>query len=63
VDSVLNRIFDLCVELLVWLAALFGTTYEAINVWIFCVLWPLFTAALVVVVVLQRRRIRQLEKS
>jgi hypothetical protein len=51
------------VELLVWLAALFGTTYEAINVWIFCVLWPLFTAALVVVVVLQRRRIRQLEKS
>ena len=41
----IDRIFDLCVALLVWLAETFGTTYKAINVWIFCVIWPLITAA------------------
>jgi hypothetical protein len=39
----IDRIFDLCVVLLVWLAETFGTTYKAINVWIFCVIWPLIT--------------------
>jgi hypothetical protein len=41
----IDRIFDLCVVLLVWLAETFGTTYKAINVWIFCVIWPLITVA------------------
>ena len=37
----IDRIFDLCVDLLVWLAEKFGTSYKAINVWLFCVLMPL----------------------
>jgi hypothetical protein len=36
----IDRIFDLCVELLVWLADKFGTTCKAINVWIFCAILP-----------------------
>jgi ABC-type uncharacterized transport system involved in gliding motility auxiliary subunit len=35
-----DRIFDLCVELLVWMADKMGMTYKAINVWIFCVIVP-----------------------
>ena len=35
-----DRIFDTCVDLLVWLADKLGTTYKAINVWIFCVIVP-----------------------
>jgi hypothetical protein len=57
----MNQIFDLCVNLLLWLAALFGTTYKAINVWIFCILWPLATLALVVMVVIQRRWIQKIK--
>lgn len=47
----IDRIFDLCVELLVWLADKLGMTYKAINVWIFCVIVPLLllvqTAAII----------------
>jgi hypothetical protein len=59
----IDAIFNLCVWLLHWLADLFGTTYQAVNVWIFVVIWPLFTLALIAVVVLQQTRIRQLTKA
>jgi hypothetical protein len=38
-----SKIFDLCVTFLDNLAELLGTTYERINVWIFCIIWPLYT--------------------
>jgi hypothetical protein len=37
----IDRIFDRCVELLVWSADKLGMTYKEINVWIFCVIMPL----------------------
>ena len=37
----LDRIFDLCVKLLVKIAELTGTTYKTVNVIIFCVLIPI----------------------
>lgn len=39
----MTALFDVCVALLLWLADFFGITYEAINVIIFCGIWPLFT--------------------
>ena len=39
----IDAIFNLAVNGLVWLAKLFGITYEEINVWIFCIGWPLAT--------------------
>jgi hypothetical protein len=39
--------FNWCVYTLNWLARLLGITYEEINVWLFCVAWPLFTLALI----------------
>lgn len=35
--------FNWAVYGLVWLARLFAITYEEINVWIFCIGWPLAT--------------------
>jgi hypothetical protein len=52
--------FGVCVIILRVAAARLGTTYEAVNVWFFCVVWPLFTMALIGVVVHQRRRLRRL---
>ena len=55
-----NYVFDLCAMFLRWLAGLLGTTYEAVNVWIFCVIWPIFTIVLIWMVLRQRRQIKEL---
>jgi hypothetical protein len=56
----IDAIFDKCVELLVFLANQLGMTYKAINVWIFVIIWPTFTLALIVLVILQQLKIRRL---
>lgn len=56
----IDRVFDVCVQILLDLAGLFGTTYKAINVWIFVVLWPLATLALIGLLICQQVRIRRL---
>mgnify|MGYP001769679033 CR=1 FL=1 len=58
-----DKMFDACVTMLLDLAALTGTTYREINVIIFCILWPVATVWLVVVVIQQRRKILELEKK
>ncbi len=37
----IERIFDLCVDCLDWLARKYGTTYKRINVYVFCIALPL----------------------
>jgi hypothetical protein len=56
----IDKLFWLCVKLLHWVAAKCGTTYEAINIWIFCIIWPVITIALVVIVIVQHLRIAEL---
>ncbi len=58
-----ERIFQLCVDLLVWLARLLGMSYEEVNVWIFCVIWPLFTLLLIAVVVWQYVIIQKMKET
>jgi hypothetical protein len=50
-NNFFNAIFDYCVKILIWLANLFGLTYKAINVIIFCIIWPIMTIALIVWVI------------
>jgi len=59
----IQYLFDQCVAILQWLAKLLGIGYQTINVWIFCILWPLLTLALVFVVLRQRRTIRRLKQE
>ncbi len=62
-EVMINTIFDACVRLLIFLASQLGITYKAINVWIFVVIWPAFTLALIATVVTQWLKIRKLSDS
>ena len=39
----IDQTFDFCVKLLIDVANIMGITYEEINVWIFCVIWPILS--------------------
>lgn len=43
----IDSLFDSCVWLLFVLARFFGTSYNAVNILVFCILWPLATLALI----------------
>lgn len=58
-----DQIFDWCVNVLVYWAGILGITYKEINVWVFVIIWPILTVILVVIILRQRRRIRQLSKG
>lgn len=60
--TVTDLVFDLCVRVLVWLADALGISYKAVNVLVFCVVWPAITLLLVVKLCMQHRRIRQLRR-
>ena len=57
----MNEIFNWCVELLQWGAQKFGTTYVAINVWIFCIIEPIVFLGMFIFIIRQRRKIKQLK--
>ena len=44
----INKIFYLCVYILQWLANKLNITYQTINVWIFCIIWPIITIVLII---------------
>jgi hypothetical protein len=52
-NNMIDKLFWLCVKFLHWLAARCGTPYEAVNVWVFCLIWPALTIALVLIVIVQ----------
>lgn len=47
-SSTINMTFDICVLWLLWVGALTNKTYNEVNIWIFCVIWPIFTILSVV---------------
>jgi hypothetical protein len=59
----IDTIFDWAVYALVWLARVFGLTYEEINVYLFCVAWPLVTVLMVVVIVKLWKDNRELRRA
>jgi hypothetical protein len=60
--GMMDRIFDWCVNVLVYWAGTLGMTYKEINVWVFVILWPILTVALIGIIFLQHRKIRKLLK-
>ncbi|MDY0019761.1 MAG: hypothetical protein RBT47_07155 [Anaerolineae bacterium] len=59
----MDRVFDLCVRLLLFLAPRLGMTYKEINVWIFVIVWPIITLVLIATLVVQQIRIRRLRRE
>ena len=41
--SLYQILFNNCVLLLEWIAESLDTTYIVVNIWIFCIIWPLYT--------------------
>ena len=42
----IDAVFNFCVYLLYDVAGILGISYEEINVWLFCVIWPLLSLVL-----------------
>ena len=62
-NEIIDKTFDWCVDLLLWGADLFGISYFEINIWIFCIIWPLLTLGLIALVIYQLRKINQLKNE
>lgn len=58
----IDTIFDWAVRALFEVAGWFNITYEEINVWLFCIAWPLLTIALIVWASSMWRQNRQLRR-
>jgi hypothetical protein len=59
----MNAIFDGCVAILVFLAERLGMTYEAVNVWIFVIIWLTFTLILGGLIVRKHLLIKNLKRN
>jgi len=57
---VIDYLFYLCVDILVWLAKVTGTTYEFVNIVIFVIGYPLFVIILLWIIYLQYKTIKKL---
>ena len=56
----IDYIFYWCVDILASLAKATGTTYELINILIFIIGYPLFVIILLLIIYLQRKKIKKL---
>ena len=58
-----DYIFYLCVDILIRLAKITGTSYEFINILIFIIGYPLFVIVLITIIYWQYKKIRKLNKK
>ncbi len=56
-------VYAACVDFMLQAARLFGVTYRDANAFMFFVLWPLVTLALILIVVVQAARLRRLRRE
>ena len=62
-NDIINFIFHSSVDALILLAQLLGMTYQEINVWLFCVIWPILTFLLMYAVYFLSRQNRELRRE
>lgn len=55
----IERIYIYCTDFTITMANTFGISYEEFNAWLFCVVWPLFTLAMVALVTYQIIALKQ----
>lgn len=54
-------VFSGCVWLLDTLAAFLGTTYVAVNIWIFCIIWPVLSLWAIWYILKLRKKLKKYE--
>lgn len=42
-NNKINQLFTLCVNFLLIVAERLNMTYNEVNIWIFCIIWPIVT--------------------
>ena len=57
----IDYLFYLCVDILVWIANFTGTSYEFVNIVIFVVGYPLFAITLLLIIYFQYKKIKKIE--
>lgn len=55
-----DNLFNSCVLFLVQIASLLGVTYEELNVYLFCIAWPIITVYMMIRILYLRWKIRWL---
>lgn len=55
--------FDFCVQLLFDIADLIGISYEEINVWLFCIIWPILSLIMFAEIIRLRLKLNILDKD
>ena len=58
----IDYIFNLAVRWLYACADVLGISYEEFNVWLFCIAWPLKSIAMLIWILLLRRKNRALRR-
>lgn len=53
-----DNLFNSCVLFLVHIASLLGVTYEELNVYLFCIAWPIITVYMMFRILYLRWKIR-----
>jgi hypothetical protein len=56
----MDELFQYCVDILKWIAEVFGISYEAANIYIFIVIYPLVVIILIAYIFYLRYQLRQL---
>jgi len=59
----MSEIFQLCVDLLNYLAKEFGLSYVQINVIIFCIVEPLVFFWMLIIIIKQKKQINRLKDT
>lgn len=63
ISQAVTAVFNYCTDFVINLANLTGLSYYEINTFIFIILWPLLTAGLSIVFIVQKIRIIQAKRN
>ena len=58
----IDYLFYLCVDILVWLSKATGTTYEFVNIIIFVIGYPVLVIGLILIIYIQHKKIKKINK-
>ena len=58
-----DYLFYLCVDILVWLAELTNLSYELINIIIFIIAYPIFVLLLILIFYFQNKKIKEIKNK
>ena len=54
----MQELFQICVDILRWIASEIGITYEEANIWIFVIIHPLLTLWLLIRTIVLKKRLQ-----